>query len=147
MKINITNIPRSIDDYINICSEQGHNIHNLQSIESASCKEILALDVVDYISAKHIFKVLENWVSKLRHGGKITIGGTDYIELMRAIEMGEINTAEINIIMYGNQESTWQFKIGMYTLPDIVDSLRQLGLKIIKQRLSQFRFEIEAERP
>lgn len=145
-KINISNIPIELPGYHNVCAGNGDNIHAI-GVEPASCLEILAQEVIDYIPAKVAYNVLKDWTSKLRHKGKIVITGTDYVEIARKINLGQINTLELNQTLYGEQNDTWQFKVGCYTLPDVVDSLKAMGLKIIKQRLKDVTFEIEAMRP
>jgi hypothetical protein len=146
MKINITNVPTNIPEYTNICPENGDDI-SLGTIEQASCTDILAMEIIDYSPLQRVYPLLASWTSKLRHGGQITITGTDYIEIARAIMYGKLNSGDVNKRLYGEQRQTWEFKTGCYTLSDITDSLRQLGLKIIKQRLNGFNFEVMATRP
>lgn len=114
-------------------------------VEAASCNDIYAPDVLDYIHNEELVPYITHIVSKLRHGGKIVFGGTDLFELMKFGFRTEYSLSEINKKLFGelgNKE-----KSGCHNLAAITVLLQNLGLKIMKKRLEKDRFVIEAVRP
>lgn len=146
MKLNITIQPYELNGYLNISPLKGENIWQL-SAEPAECMEIIAEDIVDYIPNADLENVVKNYVSKLRHGGKIILGGTDVFEVSKRISMQSKDISELNQLIYGVESPTgWGFKRGISSIIYISSLLSQLGLRITKQRLNDCQYIVEAYR-
>lgn len=153
MKLHLSINSTPINGYTNVSPTGGENtvlsrIDNLEGIvDEAECTEILAEDVMDFFPASRILDILKYYTSKLRHGGKIIIGGSDFQSVCKCIITKRLDAVEANKILYGTQNSTWEFKSGMISLDDLTDLLRGLGLKIIHKRLNNCKMCVEAVRP
>lgn len=112
----------------------------------AECKEICAPEMMDYVHCGEVMNVLKNWVSKLRHGGRIVVGGTDLYEVSKGIVAGQVDTVNSNKTIYGSANLYPFVKIGMYTRHDIESILLELGLKIDKKRVNNRCYVVEAVR-
>ncbi len=153
MKINISINKPALNGYLNLSPMGGENqcvgqITNLNGLaEDAECTEILADDILDFIPSNEILNVLRHYTSKLRHGGKLTIGGTDLHSLCQAIVTKQLNCVEANHLLHGQQDGPWAFKYGQINMDDLVKLLSDLGLQITKKRLNSFKMCVEAVRP
>ena len=143
MKINITIEPYIIGDYKNISAVD--NIYEIPAsiADVAECKEIIAEELIDYIPVDNMLEVITHYVSKLRLGGKIVLGGTDIIELSKDILHQNKTMIEANHEVFGDPRFP---KRGFLALNDVAAILSHLGLKITKQRLDGSKFIIEAIR-
>lgn len=152
MKIFIAIGNTHMSGYLNIDPLGGENktstdFRNLDAVcDTAECTEICAPEILDYIHISEVMDVIKNWVSKLRHGGTIIIGGFDGYEIASGLVSGQLNTIEFNNIMYGTRPIHPIVKCGMFTRHDIESILRELGLKIIHKRVESRKFIVEAQR-
>lgn len=147
MKIQITIDDKPMSGYLYISPKNGQNLYNLDNILSDNeCLEIWADKILDYIPLDKIQIFVTQLLKKLRHGGKIILGGTDIYEVSKQLMNGKINTQDCNIIMYGSQKSTWDIKRSSLTLVDLSDLLVQLGLRITKKRIAGIEMIVEAIR-
>lgn len=148
MKIRLGIHEANLDGYINLdpVPLEGPafvgSIIDLSGICSESeCLELLAPSVLDYIPGPLIDQALEHWVKLLRKSGKIILGGTDYLEVARNTPF--LGTVSFNELVYGNPIK----KQGMFSLSEVVDKLKSLGLKIMSQKLQNNKFVVSAVRP
>lgn len=152
MKIFISVGSAHMNGYLNIDPIGGDNktsmdFRNLDPVcDTAECTEICAPDILDYIHISEIMNVLTNWISKLRHGGTIIVGGTDFYEAASGLVSGQLDTVEFNKIVYGVHPLHPIIKSGMFTRHDIESILREHGLKIIHKRVESRKFIVEAKR-
>lgn len=152
MKIFITIGSQPLNGYINIDPSGGDgkksmDFRSLDDIsEPAQCTEICAPEILDYIHHSEIMPVLQNWVSKLRHGGTIIVGGTDCYEVAKGIVSCQLDTVVFNKALFGLSPQFPFIKLGMYTRHDIESILRNFGLKIIHKRINNRTYTVEAKR-
>lgn len=109
-------------------------------VDAASCRVIFAPHVLNYVPFDKFNDVIHHYVSKLRHGGVITLGGTDLTELNKAYLIRVIDLGYFNKLIYGSSVA------GIYTLDIIADKLSELGLIISKKRLDGVEMLVEAKR-
>lgn len=145
MKINITQLPTDEAGYINV-NTMSHSIYNLDGVcEDAECTEIVA-EVLDYVHAYKLLEVLKHWVSKLRHGGKIILGGTDILEVARLVVNGTMPISEANKAFYGEADLGCYIKSGVFNCGEMCTLLKELGLVVDKKRVNGTKFVVEAHR-
>ncbi len=120
----------------------GH-ISGITIAEDSECSEIYAPGILDYIHHSKLEFALRMIVAKLRHGGKLTIGGTDIMEAAKENFRIECNIIEANRVAFGQEDDP---KTGQYSLLFISSLLSQYGLKIITKKLHQHTFLVEAVR-
>ena len=115
-------------------------------VSDAECTEITADEILDYIPHGQHLAVIQHWVSKLRHGGRIKVGGTDLYEVAKVVMNQLVTNQEANLLLHGNHQHAWDIKHGQMTLNQVVSILRDLGLHIEKQRLNGTKMLVEANR-
>lgn len=124
------------------------DIRNLDGwVDDAEATEIIAMDVIDYFSLAEVNPILDHWISKLRHGGKIVIGGCDALDAAKALSQYELDLQTFNMLIHGTQDQPHLYKKTTLTLIGIVEYFREHGLKIIKQRKHGINYVVEAKRP
>jgi hypothetical protein len=135
MKINITIQPEELNGYRNISPLKGDNLLELQ-VENNSCREILANNIVDFIPHNIFPSVINNYVSKLRHGGKIILSGTSASLIIKGYINGTINLTRLNQLIYGDNKHAWDIKRSIIDIDIVKTILKNLGIKIESQNLS-----------
>lgn len=124
------------------------DVKNLNDfVDDAEAQEIIALDVIDYIPLMDINKVIEHWVTKLRHGGSLIIGGVDLFEVSKAFAQYRLDITQANQLIHGEQSKPYLVKRVNFSTIGLVDYLTSLGLKIQKKRVNNFYMIVEAIRP
>ena len=111
-------------------------------VEISECKEILADEILDFISAKDTFVILEYWSKLLRHGGYLIVGGTDLYEVSKAVSNQTLNIREANEILHGIDIK----RINQMSIVDLCELLKSLGLKIMSKRINGFKMVVTAVR-
>lgn len=113
----------------------------------AECTDIIAIDVIDHFNSTQVDAVLDHWLSKLRHKGTITVGGTDLSEISESLYVGNINIDEANSLLFGNQGEDWEFKKSCVDIESLIMVLKAKGLKILKKRTNHYKYIVQAQRP
>ena len=158
MRINLYMSGVARSGYLNISPFATQSVDNPQVIrgsvsnldefaEDSEADEILALSVVDFLPARNVEESITHWVSKLRHGGSITISGLDINLACKAVARQEIDLATANQLIYGNQSATWDHRKASLNILAVVDMLKTKGLKITSKRFDNYDYIVKAERP
>jgi hypothetical protein len=122
-------------------------LDNLEIVDDAEATEILAMDVIDYLPIPEVNNTIRHWVSKLAHGGRIIIGGTDLYEVCKAFANYSVSITEANYLLHGEQTQPHLTKKVNFTSLGLSEYLtKELGLKLIKCRHNGFDMVVEAER-
>lgn len=119
----------------------------LYMVEQSECTEILAPNILDYIHVSQLVPFITLLVSKLRHGGKIILGGTDLHTICRSYMIGELKPEELINILYGEEFGAWKNKVGCYPLGEISNILKELDIQIIRKQLENQYMFVEGVRP
>jgi hypothetical protein len=114
--INIPNAAFSLDSYL----------------DKSETDYINAKDLLDYVPYSIVNNTLANFVSKLRHGGKILIGGTNINYVAEALASGEIDSKQAALMLYGSGVHANTFKSCCYSPIDIKKWLENAGLEVTK---------------
>lgn len=144
MKIQVVINQTPVGGYLHINPRNGDNIKELPCANSEAT-EIIAETICDYIPRHQLGGVIYHYVSKLRHGGRIVIGGTEIKELAKTIIFDD-DFEGFNQSIFGNFADTWSIKSGVSSIIEIVDTLTGYGLKITKKRIDNCQFIVEAVR-
>lgn len=154
VKINLLrNSNQTMSGYLNIDIFPGENkvqgdISNLNNlVDDASCYEIVARNVLEYIPHQEIPQVVAHWVQKLSHGGKIIINTTDLKSVSKSIIRDNITPSETLEILYGKQLNALDCKKSAVTTQILSALLESNGLKIINKCIDSYELSITAERP
>lgn len=147
MKLLVTeNIPDQSTDQLVISPEKGDNIYDLDKfVDHNECEEI-TFTLPDYIPTDKLAGVINALANKLAHKGRLTIIGTDALEVTTAYKNGRIDILHFNTLVFGQRDKVWKFKQSLITLSDAVTLMKLQGLKIIQKRLSDFTYSVVGER-
>lgn len=150
LHIGVNLIP--LNGYTNIDPIPGEgkvvgDFHSLDAFcQDSECLEILAPDLLDYVHGSDILNVVDNYVKKLRHGGRIIIGGTDFVEVAKKVATGEMHVHEANVAIFGKSKLAWESKQGCYSVADLVGLLTEKGLLLEVKRVNGTSFIVSAYR-
>jgi len=139
MKLNIfvTEPDKAYDQNISLS-----DLPNIDMVvNDAECTQI-TLESLDYIPMVHLLPVLEKLVSKLRHGGTISVTGTDLLDMGRVITERGFSTEQLNEAIYGADLP----KRSSIPLTELANLLKSFDLKIVKKRMQSSMNYVEATR-
>lgn len=133
------------DEQENVIRDSVENLD--KHVDSSELKELIAYDVLDYISLDKHEDAIENWASKIRMGGKIIIGGVDFFEVSKAFSQYKLGSLEANILIHGTQTKPYLIKRLSHTAVGLSEYLTQrFNFTITKKRVSNYQMVVEAER-
>ncbi len=116
-------------------------------IDDAECEEIRAINVLEFYSIHQVGLVLKHWISKLAHGGVLTIGCVDIREISKALCNIDISIEDTNLFIHGLQRNPIEFKRSSYTVTQISEVLKNKGLKILSKKVDNLQCIVKAVRP
>jgi len=151
MKIYISSdIKKHLPDYINLSPCDSNDIFRMITFEDlqsiicdAEAMDIIVDHALCYVEASKIIDTLQLVISKLHHGGKLTICDMDLEEVIRLYSEYKMTLGEFNGCIHGFK----YIKKSSFSQKTIVDILKQYGLKILKRRYNETEFVVEAIRP
>lgn len=114
--------------------------------DDAECSEILALDVLDYLNPQVTHIVIDNWVKKLAHKGKLILGGIETYSVCKAASLRAIDIGNLNLILRGNIDNPFAARKFTYNIEDVTNLLKTKGLVIRKQAVADLRYIVVGER-
>jgi len=121
------------------------DLRNIDAVvDDAEAEYILARDVINYIPPEEMLSTIAHWVSKLAHGGKISIGAVDLQEVCRMVHLGDITTDEASLVFYG---TPLKIKRNIFRNQSLTEFLIGRGLEILKVRINGYNMIVEARRP
>lgn len=144
MQLIVTNTTDSYGTHRVISPMLGDNIYN-PDIEQSECESIL-FTLTDTIPANALTGVLELYISKLRHGGVITVLGTDIYQVALAIVNRNIDVIGANKLIFGGPDVS-NFHSSLVSINDIAAIFEDAGLKITKKALNGVSYVVEGARP
>ena len=130
------------DDQTNVIKADVRNLDDV-SLDN-ECLEVVAEDILDYLQINEARSVLSHWISKLRHGGKIIVGGTDIAEVCRMFYKRAI---DLNAVLHCSFQESWSVKLSHTTMVSLAAFLESQGIKVTKKRIEGFKMIVEGERP
>lgn len=135
--INIDPLAQSED-------KQRGDVLNLDWVaEDSSCHEIRAVDIIDYVDMAEKANIIQHWVSKLKKGGSITLGGYDIYAVTRAIHKHDIDFQEGSAILFGLPDGPALGKSGILHVSVITDMLKTYGVQVTSKRVDNMRYIVK----
>lgn len=113
-------------------------LNNLNLLSDNECEFILAANVLDNFSIQEIPSVITSLINKLRINGTLVIGGTDIRIFCKYIVNGLLSEIE------GSDKISE--KESMSNVQNIIDVIKNFGLKIQSSRIVGINYEITAIR-
>lgn len=155
MKVNLCYLKlEEKDGYINLSPFAQPNspfqpcdIRNLDEVVcDDEAEEIVALDILNYFKLEDVLKCLQNWINKLKKGGRLLVTFDDAWEVSRRLFIGTIEKEQANEILYGKQEKPHQIKRSAIPMHWLKDWLASRNTKLIKCRLEGYTVVMEVEK-
>jgi len=154
MKLNLLrNSNKVMSGHLNVDILPGEgkvqgDIANLDPlVDNASCTDIVARNVLEYVPHNELVSVLNHWISKLRHGGKLTINTTDLRSIAKAVVRDALEPSDYLNLLYGQQRNAFDIKRSILTASTLSALLESANLKIVNKAMDAYEFSITAERP
>lgn len=116
-------------------------------LDEGEVEELVALEVLQHLPSPEIDKILEHWMSRLAHGGKIVVGCVDAYEVARAVWNGSLLAQKMNALLYGDQSKPSRYNCFSTTLEDLCRFFESRGYTVLKKRVTNFQAIVTAERP
>jgi hypothetical protein len=141
MKVNLYIPPQTETEgclNINLAGDKGID----EFVDDAEADEIFAIDVLSTYHFSKMNNVLGKWVSKLAHGGKITVGFIDLMFVAKTIHNRTMSILKANELLYGDG-----LKGSAFSLEMIKIALEEKGIKILTCRSENGYAVIVGERP
>lgn len=102
-------------------------------------EEVIALDILDKLPPEHVEEAFRYWVSRLAHGGKLTVSALDYAEAARYLWDKPADVGLANAVLYGRRSA--------HTFEALVALAEGCGLKVEKTWWDDLRIFLVATRP
>jgi len=116
-------------------------------LETAEAISVDGVEILDYIPISKFDTILSNWISKLAHGGKICLGGTNLDYICSARTRGLMSLQEVVLALYGTGDFAWTTKVGAYNPQQVKKFMEQRGLVVTLYRVEDAKFCITGVRP
>ena len=114
-------------------------------VDDGEAEVIIVTEVLAYFPFRDLDRLVNHWVSKLKKGGgRLTITDIDFYEVTRDIQSRKLNLEEANMLLYGHEDKPWRYRKALISGQLLADLLRSKGLKIVKHRLGEYKFVVEA---
>lgn len=137
--------PVNIDsDYTHVSGEAVVQLNLV--CEANEAIEIRAVDTLDFFPPTQVDKALEHWLSRLAHGGIISIVATEIREVARGLLNGAITLDQANQLLYGTYEDN-DIKCCALSMDQLCEVLVNKGLKILRKRIENYKLLVVAQRP
>jgi hypothetical protein len=104
--------------------------------------EIYCPTILDFIPFAEHTNFINHLLSKLRHGGKLVIGGTDIVSVSLALFTKTLSTEQVNSLLYGDRVG--ETKRGMTCLEQVRSIVSQH--LVIQKLIPGMNFVVEAIR-
>jgi hypothetical protein len=140
MKVYLTVKGDNITGYHNIDASSGGDIVGMSGVEDSEATEIIASDVINFTALSSLNDLLSSWVKKLRHGGRIVLGGVEIDEVCKAFITKAIDIKQFNDLVH-------EGRISQISSDGLDKMLTEHGLTITKKRTDNFNMIVEAMRP
>lgn len=117
-------------------------------VDANECSEFLSLEILDHVPIFIRPKVLNHWLTKISHGGTITISATDMNELSRLIQNGQLNDiVSINNALYSTGQNVWLVKKSYVPLQQTIEMIMSTGqFNIEHVKFEGFQYFVTARR-
>ena len=142
MKLNLLWSGHALNGYVNVdpfgFGDENKVVADLKNlddvVDDSEAMEIIAEDIIDFLPLGDVEDAINHWIKKLRHGGRIIVGGVDMFEACKAFSTYTIDLAMANYLLHGAQEQPWEERHANFTLLGLAQFLEDRGLKIITKR-------------
>lgn len=131
--------PFAIDDKNRICSD----LQSLGFCSIGEAQEILCHNILSHYNLQDASAIFSEIISKLAHGGVVTISDINAYEVSRQFVVGKISPTEFSSILFGDKHS----RKSLHSMDTILEGFKQFNLQIVAKKIEGFNFSVSAVRP
>lgn len=155
MKINllINNATGILNGYENVDlfadKDDGRILSDYSNLHFCSPNEALEIradNIIQFFEISKVEKMVDHWVSRLRHGGKLTVLSVDSYSIALAFSRFEITPQDFNKLTFGQQKTPWDCHKSSSTIHSLATLLASKGLEIVSKKMSGYNYCLIAER-
>jgi hypothetical protein len=139
MKVYLTVKGDNITGYHTIDASSGGDIVAMSGVEDSEATEIIASDVINFVSLSSLEELISGWIKKMRHGCTLVLGGVEIDEVCKALVSKAIDINKFN-------ETIYEGRTSQISRPELEKILIKHGLKITRKRSDNFNMVVEAIR-
>ncbi len=147
MKLHLHQDPEdTLNGYTNICIKEVDNINKALDdlVDDAEVTELVAHNILEFITLPDLTGFLEHMIQKIRHGGTLIITGVDAFMVAKDYVSYKISIEDFNVLIHGISD----IKSATLNMHGMVNFLHnEFGLSIVRQNLEEYNYVIEAQRP
>ena len=103
-------------------------------LKNESCKEILAIDILEHLDRGEIENTLKEWIRVLEYGGYLILQSPDILELFRLYQNGQLDFSELIRRLYDGQDYKENYHKAGFELCQMKELLERLGLEICEDK-------------
>jgi hypothetical protein len=148
MKVHLhINPEEAMSGYTNICLGYNHWKEEVDvRVSDAEAKELIANNILEYVKLSDVLNTLEYLISKIRHGGRLIISGTDIDSVAQDYCQHKLTIEELNILIHGDQRDISNVKLVTLSMNDLISFLTKSGFNILRKTYHEYIYIIEAQR-
>jgi len=128
-----------INLFLNEDQNVGTNSINILDLDTdvldGSCTKITAINVLDYVDKQTYLPII---AKKMRHGCQLTIECVDLFDV--ALQIVDGSKFEVKKYLFDGRHS-------VHNEVDVVEFLKDMGLKVLSRKTSNYKFSLIVERP
>lgn len=133
--------PKPIEENVPVYNGMLEDLNLDGIVDNNECTEIIAGELINFVPVEKVFTVLTHVCMKLRHGGRITIGGIDCRMIALGVFNGGLDPKEFNNILYAEGHKS------ALPMNDMAALLSKIGLVVTSREMNGVSYLISAERP
>lgn len=111
----------------------------------ASCRQILAPSLLNYVPISKLGYTIDVLISKLRHGGELILGGYNLNTIIGGFNSGLLTQEQLINMLYGDYSSEYHMYSATYDMNYVIEKMKN-KLDITSKKIICFEFIIHSHR-
>lgn len=130
LRLNLGGGDTKLEGYVNVDRKDGQEAYPL-TCPDASVEEIYASHVLEHFPHAQVPKVLENWVSKLKPGGRLRVAVPDFLWI--ATEYKKKRPIPVQAYVMGGQQDKDDYHKAVFDREALNEAMINVGLERIRR--------------
>lgn len=117
-----------------------------QLLDAGEVTELVAHDILDVFPSSRVGPVLEGWMSRLAHGGRLHLSVVDVREVCRGYLSGGITLGDVQELLHGQQTSPYKVRLSAHHAGVVRDFFDKRGWTIVRAAIENWRAVVTVAR-
>jgi hypothetical protein len=136
--------------YLNLSAKPGEGItqcavDKLEAVVDCNeVSELVAYDILDTVPTEQADALLTHWLSRLAHGGELTISVVDVGEVARDFLHNKLDINQFNSLIHGETICPRRCALSLNYLCAVLENK---GMIVLKKRVHNYRAIVSCRRP